>query len=145
MEKTKEVVINVCFGGFGLSLLAQEMFLKLKGKTAYFYKQTKYKFNDGVNEWIKIDSNEDGLFVNTILCDLGKSANELPHGKDEYFSDIDIERDDQDLIKVIKELGEKADNRCSKLKIIKIPANIEYTIEEYDGLEHIAEKHRTWN
>jgi hypothetical protein len=30
------------------------------------------------------------------------------------------------------------------LEIVEIPDDVEYTIEEYDGLEHIAEKHRTW-
>ncbi len=30
------------------------------------------------------------------------------------------------------------------LKIVEIPAGTEYTIEEYDGIEHIAQVHNTW-
>lgn len=56
----------------------------------------------------------------------------------------DIERDDKDLIKVVKTLGEEADGGFARLKIIKIPADIEWIIKEYDGIEWIAEKHRTW-
>jgi len=49
------------------------------------------------------------------------------------------------LIKVIKELGEASNGRNAKLKIIEIPDDVEWEIEEYDGIEHIAEYHRTWN
>ena len=40
----------------------------------------------------------------------------------------------------------KADGKVNKseLEIIEIPDDIEFTIEEYDGAEWIAEKHRTW-
>lgn len=30
------------------------------------------------------------------------------------------------------------------LKVVSIPADVEWQIEEYDGAEWIAEKHRTW-
>jgi hypothetical protein len=56
----------------------------------------------------------------------------------------DIERDDPILIEVIELLGEEADDRFSKLKIVEIPDGVEWKIEEYDGHEHVAEKHRTW-
>lgn len=41
-------------------------------------------------------------------------------------------------------LGDKANGSCAKLQIVDIPNGTDYTIEEYDGNEHIAEKHRTW-
>ena len=33
---------------------------------------------------------------------------------------------------------------CSTLKIIEIPDDVDWIIEEYDGNEWVAEKHRTW-
>jgi len=55
------------------------------------------------------------------------------------------DREDPDLIKVIEELKEDANGNFALLKIVKIPADVEYFIEEYDGAEWVAEKHRTWN
>lgn len=57
----------------------------------------------------------------------------------------DIERDDPLLIQVVEELGEAANGRCAALKIVEIPSDVEWQIEEYDGLEHVAEKHRIWS
>ena len=56
----------------------------------------------------------------------------------------EISRDDPILVKIVEELGEKANGICAKLKIVDIPDDVEYVIEEYDGMEIIAEKHRTW-
>ena len=57
----------------------------------------------------------------------------------------DIERDDAILIDIIERMGDDADGRFSELKIVEIPADVEWTIMEYDGLEWVAEKHRTWS
>lgn len=54
-------------------------------------------------------------------------------------------REDPLLIQAIEELGEEANGRCAKLKIVEIPDDVEYEIEEYDGNEHIAEVHKTWS
>jgi len=29
--------------------------------------------------------------------------------------------------------------------VLEIPDDVEFTIEDYDGSEHIAETHRTWH
>lgn len=65
---------------------------------------------------------------------------------DWHFLPDDIPRDDPDLIKVIEELGsEKASGRFAELTIVKIPPDIKWTIEGYDGLECVSEAHRTWS
>lgn len=60
--------------------------------------------------------------------------------------DDDFKRDDPILIGIIEEYGEKI---CSgahcKLKIVEIPDDVDFVIEEYDGLEWVSEKHRTWS
>jgi hypothetical protein len=44
----------------------------------------------------------------------------------------------------VRELGADADTRFAKLKIVEVPYGVEWTIEEYDGVEWVAEKHRKW-
>lgn len=49
---------------------------------------------------------------------------------------------DADLIDVVEKLGRKADSGFSKLAIVKIPDDVEWEIEDFDGWESIHEKHR---
>ena len=44
----------------------------------------------------------------------------------------------------MKKLGNKANGTCSELKIVEIPDGIEFELSEYDGLETVEEKHRSW-
>ncbi len=79
------------------------------------------------------------------LSDLAQDRyKELAGITDPNWYDRDVSRDDPYLIKVINELGEKANNRFCTLKIVEVPADVDWYIEEYDGLEWVAEKHRTW-
>ena len=57
----------------------------------------------------------------------------------------DIDRDDPALVRIVEEMGTGAFGRFAELKIVEIPADVEWGIEEYDGLEWVAEKHRTWS
>jgi hypothetical protein len=54
------------------------------------------------------------------------------------------DRADPDLVAAVKKLGDKANGTYADLSVVEIPDGIEYTMEEYDGIEWIAEKHRTW-
>jgi hypothetical protein len=56
----------------------------------------------------------------------------------------DIRRDDPSLIKVVESYGELANGRYSYIKIVEIPDDVEWIIQDYDGVEWVAEKHRTW-
>lgn len=111
-----KVAINTCFGGFNLSNKAFEKLLEIKGI-----------------EYIKID-NGVGYVEYTKKDD-----------PNYYLSEYEFSRSDEDLIRVIEELGEEANGNFSELKIVEIPDDIKFTIEDYDGKEHIAEVHRTWN
>lgn len=94
MPLYKKVVINKCYGGFGISEKAKKRYEELTKTT---FKHT----------W-------------------------------------DLNRDDPILIQVIEELGEEANDELSKLKIVEIPENVEYYIDDYDGIETIHEKHEEW-
>jgi hypothetical protein len=92
-----KIVINNCFGGFGLSDAALDEYKSLKNIT------------------------------------------------DENFYHNDIPRDCPVLVAMIEEQGTAVDGDFADLKIVEIPDGVNWFIHEYDGLEHVAERHRTWN
>ena len=94
---TQKIVINTCFGGFGLSDQAIELYKKLTGIPE----------SEDVNYW-------------------------------------ELARNNEALVQVIEQLGDSACGNYSNLKVVEIPDGVEWHIHEYDGMEHVAEKHRTW-
>lgn len=129
-----KVVINNKFGGFGLSYKAIMLYAKLKGITLYPY----------VDEISQKVYGEKPLEEYPFLHYSTEPVSNEDELNAHYFSDSDIERTDPFLIEVIKQLKDKANGSCAKLKIIEIPDDIEWEVKEYDGNEWIAEKHRTW-
>ena len=55
------------------------------------------------------------------------------------------DRGDPLLVAAVEALGDAANGGCAELRVVEIPDGTDYEIDEYDGLEHIAEKHRTWS
>ena len=62
----------------------------------------------------------------------------------DLWTDRDIARDDPVLVAIVRELGADANGNYADLKIVEVPYGVEWHIEEYDGMEWVAEKHRTW-
>ena len=149
---TKKVVINDCYGGFGLSYIAQDKLLKAKGnKEVFWYISELVAFEEDEYILTDVEDIEDDIFTNalpltkyfgTIVSSSDMKRIRKKHSA--HSSIYDIERDDVDLVKVVEEMGEKASGRYSALKVVEIPKEVEFQIEEYDGNEWIAEKHRTW-
>ena len=119
-----KVAINRCFGGFGISQEAFEKLLERKG-VAYEKVPSKFPIRDSDTDYYKAG---------------------LPHSEETYISEYDYyeDRSDADLIAVIEEMGPAADSWAAEISIVEIPDGVEWQIEEYDGREHVAEKHRTW-
>ena len=150
-----KIVINDCYGGFSLSHKAVMRYAELKGIKLYPWVDDISKSVYGDRAFV--GSPERGVIIHytTIpeseYIKLEEGEKQKPVGKDRYektnaayFSERDISRTDNLLIQVIKELGKEADGHCAKLKVVEIPDDIEWEIEEYDGIEWVAEKHRTW-
>lgn len=116
-----KVVINKCWGGFGLSTDAVEWLMKNKNWKAVPEdskkdgKITEWTHPDSIKMWGKYSANTYG-----------------------------IKRDDKDLVAVVEALGEKANSAHASLKIVKIPNGIKWEIDEYDGQESINEQYRSW-
>ncbi len=143
----REIVINTCYGGFGLSAEAIVEIAKTQGKQVFFYQNVSPLNSYPLfvpNKFVKITPPFTSAFHYSLLVDLGETTDKLPNDSSLWFNDRDIPRDDPDLIRVVKKLKEKANGPCACLKIIKIPDDIKWEIEEYDGMELVAESHRTW-
>jgi len=70
---------------------------------------------------------------------------ELTGIADEDFTYYDIERDDPYLVQIVREMGMDANGTYASLKIVEIPGDVEWQVDEHDGREWVAEKHRTWS
>jgi hypothetical protein len=139
-----KVVINKCYGGFGLSHEAVMRYFKIKGITVYPEQgQDYWKFWTywTVKPQDRVEDKEGDAFY-AMSMDERVAYNQLRSEQTVY--ERDIERHDPALVQAVEELGEKANGAHAELAVVEIPDDVEYIIEEYDGNEHIAEKHRTW-
>ena len=89
------------------------------------------------------------IVINTTPGGFGlsqKAYKELDLERDDYgfaYKDFSM-RSNEDLVRVVEKLGSEASGFLANLKVVEIPDDIEWEIEAYDGLEWVAEKHRTW-
>jgi len=130
----KKIVINNCYGGFSLSDKAFELYLKMKG-IKWVEKDGGCYYTIPIKEYERISKKcykEDGDYRNV-------------NGKGYVLIDSDIERDDPTLIQVVEELGKEASGSLAELKIVEIPDDVNWEIDEYDGIETIDEVHRSWS
>jgi hypothetical protein len=137
-----KVVVNRCFGGFSLSAFGVRRYLELKGITAVCYLRKgdlHERIDDDINLYPEGNLQEFDVFTKNV----GKlvTYNQLA----EYSSpNRDIPRDDPDLVRVVEELGEKANGRCANLAVVDVPDDVSWYIDEYDGSESVEERHRSW-
>lgn len=148
-----KVVINRCYGGFSLSPEA-ELKLYERGMTEIatpvdeywpadakdvngpFGRNGNYGLHTKLKEWREYLANPGrGSFMLDTFT------------PDEKFvlSAREVARDNPLLVAVVEEMGEAASGSCAELNVVEIPDGVDYVIEEYDGMEWIAEKHRTWS
>lgn len=135
----KEIVINKCYGGFSLSYEGTMLYAKLCGFKLYAFVPSPIDLNKYFQYNKKIHKSTHFIFFSKKPLNKNGDIDD-----DGCFYERDIERDDVNLIKVVKRLKKKANGNFAKLKIVKIPNNIQWHIEQYDGLEWVAENHKIW-
>jgi hypothetical protein len=107
METTK-IVVNRCYGGFGLSRQAVLLARELSGNPKW-------------GGWcIKGDISERG-----DVCDY------------DFGHCSSVSRTDTTLVAVVEALGNAANSEYSRLDVVELPKGTAYKIEEYDGKERI--------
>ena len=139
-----KVVINKCYGGFGLSHEAVMRYFEIKGITVYPEQGKDYwKFWTywTVKPEDRIEDKEGEAFYSMSIEDR-IAYNKLCSEQTIY--ERDIERHDPALVQAVEELGNNANGAHAELAVVEIPDDVDYIIQEYDGNEHIAEAHRTW-
>lgn len=121
-----KIAINKCYGGFSVS---REVVDKLRAKGHKITVEGEY-YSDGSGP-----------------CEHGDRYGYHLHNEDFGIETKEFDfyafRVHPDLIEAI-ETSENPNGQCSEIKIITIPDNIEWTIDEYDGIETVHEQHRSW-
>lgn len=139
-----KVVINRCFGGFGLSHEAVMRYFEIKGITVYPEQGTdvwKFWTYWTVKPEDRPETKEGERFY-AMSLDERQAYNKI-HSENTIY-ERDIARDDPALVQAVEELGDKANGSHAELAIVQIPDGVNWEISEYDGREHVAEKHQTW-
>jgi len=142
-----KVLINKCYGGFCVNTEVIKRLVILDAKCIEKIAPKKYygresDFKSDFHNYLDIG---DGFFAHKHGYSVYKDGY-LYHLCDGYGDEKSKTRTDKDLISVFEELGsEKSSGMCAKLGVVEIPDGIDFVIEEYDGYESVAEKHRTWS
>lgn len=149
----KKIVINKCYGGFGLSDEGYEKLIEWGIPVRKYIEEVK----DEEGRYHLTPDNEGEVIFDRELTAYGESEwnDKFYHNyKDEktflfhrYWDNgwTNSVRDHPLLVRLVEELGERANGSCSELSVVEIPDDVKWVIQEYDGNEWIAEQHRTWS
>lgn len=149
-----KIIINRCFGGFGISIDALKELVKrnaacIETYTPKYYYGGDNEKNRRQNKWEESWNKDfetytdlgEGLMAHPAAYNIFKDGL-LYSLKDRGEKEV---RTDKDLIEVVELLGSKSFGMCAELKVIEVPDGIYWEIDEYDGLEKIEEVHNSWS
>jgi len=151
-----KIVVNRCYGGYGLSYEAVMEYAKRAGITIYAFESlTDKKGNIDFEKYIPYVPCKKDMTINHLKDKKAKEPFMVHYGKtplgsdgkinnSTYFSESDIKRNDPILVSVVESLGEMANGKFAQLEIVEIPDDVEWEIDDYDGMESIEEAHRSW-
>lgn len=114
-----KIVINKKHGGFHLSKEAILLYGEKKGLNIIAEEDKVIK---GLNHYFLNEEKEESS-----------------------FAEWEIERNDPVLIEVVEQLGDLANSRYAKLKIVEVPDDVKWYIHDYYGVEEVHECHRIFS
>lgn len=139
----KKVILNKDYGGFDVSYLAHKLYAKKK-----YNIDEIFAYNWSKDGFIKVTSdNKDGAFTSYLTEDFGDFISFEKYDNLDAKVNMrldDSKREDSTLIEVVEELGDKASGPYGKLVIVEIPDDLDYVIDNYDGIETLHQKVQEW-
>lgn len=138
----KKVILNKCFGGFDVSPKAYQLYAIYKGYSHLY----KYLLNNGTYKLVDLFDEHFVCFYVTKY--FGKEISKNDISKEDWEKHIlylnDNNGEDDILIKVVEELGDEASGRFGQLVVVQIPDDLDYVIDNYDGIETLHARVETW-
>lgn len=111
-----KVVVNKCWGGFSISKECAELMAQ-KGCEVAKAELEEYNKDPKDHMW---------------------------YGYGYINNQNGYKRTSKFLVEAVEELGDKASGYCAELQIVEIPDDINWYIDDYDGIESIHEVHKSW-
>lgn len=138
-----KVILNKCYGGFGISPEGYKLYCQKKNIPCYFYEAVPLKDNRIGYKKIKTPDHLDYCLTEDFGDSFESKAGENSEFKKMLYLDSEY-REDPVLIEVVEELGEKANGRYANLVVVDIPDGLDYVIDDYDGIETLHERVKEW-
>lgn len=135
-----KIVINGCYGGFGISHEGMLEYARIKGIELYPEKDS-FGF---YSYWIVPKENRPAKIDFRNVTQAERIAYNKAHSECTIY-ERDIPRDDPALIQLVEVFGETANGNFAELKVVEIPDGTDWQIGEYDGTEWVEETHQTWS
>tara|TARA_R100000750_G_C2320755_1_gene86212 strand:- start:200 stop:664 length:465 start_codon:yes stop_codon:yes gene_type:complete len=126
-----------------LSLVKGEELASIKfefGGELHEYVLRKKQVSDGKTRKIVINNDFGGF---SLPKDAMNRLRELTGNPEASWIDYAYKRDDPFLVQVVEEMVQATRDQFT-LSVVEIPANVDWAIHGYDGMEHVYEKHRRW-
>ncbi|MHC5375611.1 hypothetical protein ACYSNU_17730 [Enterococcus sp. LJL120] len=140
-----KIVLNKCFGGFGLSHKAKMEIFKRKGIIVFPYTHIWNSKSIDRDYWERYEGQKLGSSLSQIyylekdpdvenfVMNWEDVSNKFGFVDDDY--DETEMRNDETLVTVVEELGDEADGSFANLKVVEIPEGVDWEISDYDGVE----------
>ena len=153
-----KIVLNGCYGGYGLSYKTLALYLMAKGQTPHFYvdcgssaylcERAGLPFNENTRIYkhvlyTDVESLRENFYV---YCTSTYQGEELTTFPKDVINSHSIARTDPILISIVETIGpDAASDRYAELYIQELTDGVMYKIDEYDGLESlITEEDDDW-